>query len=354
MDGKIALEEHYSTELNNRLWDAKGEEDRNGKVYAQDVERRLIDRDLCISEMDRCGVDLCIMSLTSPGVQSILDPVRAVELAKDCNDYAHDLISAHPGRLSAFAAIPLQNPQAAVDELSRTVRDFGFAGALINGYTNIGPNEEVHYLDEAPLEDFWEAAARLSVPIYLHPREPLPSQMRSIRGYPELAGSAWAFAYETSTHAVRLMLSGVFDRHPTLQVILGHLGEGLPFMLSRMQHRLDMQREGTKGSKAKRRASHYFENNFHITTSGHFHTKPFLEAVEQIGSDRVMFSVDYPYEQMDAGCRWFDDMRIDERLKMKIGRENANKLFNLKLDLPRFSGEALAHLPACFRIELGW
>ncbi len=331
MEGKIALEEHYSTELNNKFWDAKGEEQRNGKDYAQDVERRLTDPTLCVAEMDRCGIELCIMSLTSPGVQSVLDPRQAIDLAHASNDHARDLISAHPGRLSAFAAVPLQDPKAAADELNRTVGQLGFAGALINGYTNVGPDEDVQYLDEAPLEDFWAEAARLSAPVYLHPREPLPSQTRSIKGYPELVGSAWAFAYETSSHAIRLMLSGLFDRHPTLQVILGHLGEGLPYMLPRLQHRLDMQREGAKGSKAKRRPSYYFANNFFVTTSGHFHTKPFLEAVDQIGADRVLFSVDYPYEQMDAGCRWFDDMRFDEKLKMQIGRDNANRLFNLKL-----------------------
>lgn len=331
MEGKIALEEHFSTSLNNSYWNAKGEEDRNGKTYAQDVERRLLDADLCVSEMDRAGIELCILSLTSPGVQSVLDREKAVELARTSNDYAQSFMKKHPTRLSAFAAVPLQHPRAAIDELNRTVASLGFAGALVNGYTNVGPDEEVHYLDEAPLEDFWAEAERLSAPIYLHPREPLPSQTRSIRGYPELGGSAWAFAYETSTHAIRLMLSGVFDRYPKLQVILGHLGEGLPFMLPRMQHRLDEQREGLKGSKAKRRPSYYLANNFFVTTSGHFHTKPFLEVIEQVGVDRVLFSVDYPYEQMDTGARWFDDMRLDETIKMAVGRENANNLFGLKL-----------------------
>lgn len=331
MEGKIALEEHFSTELNNKFWDAKGEEDRNGKAYAQDVERRLLDADLCVAEMDRAGIERCIMSLTSPGVQTVADPGKAVELARATNEYAHSMVRKHPDRFSAFAAVPLQDPKAATDELRRTVGELGFVGVLVNGYSNIGPDEEVQYLDEAPLEDFWAEAARLSAPIYLHPREPLPSQTRSIRGYPELGGSAWAFAYETSTHAVRLMLSGLFDRHPTLQVILGHLGEGLPFLLPRMQHRLDEQREGAKGSKAKRRPSYYFANNFHVTTSGHFHTKPFIEAIEQIGADRVLFSVDYPYEQMDMGGRWFDDMRLNGATKLKIGRENANHLFRLGL-----------------------
>ena len=340
MDGKIALEEHFSTEANNSYWNAKGEEDRNGKGYAQDVERRLLDPELCIAEMDRSGVEMSIMSLTSPGVQSVVDPVAAKALARSTNDYAHSFTKRHPDRLSAFAAVALQDPEGAADELERAVKELGLKGALINGYSNVGPGEQIQYLDEEPLEPFWERVAALGVPVYLHPREPLSSQMRSIQGYPELGGSAWAFFYETASHAARLILSGLFDRHPNLQVILGHLGESLPFMLPRLQHRLDEQREGAKGAKAKHRPSHYFANNFYITTSGHFHTKPFIEAVEQIGADRVLFSVDYPYEQFDMGGRWFDDMRLDNRTKSKIGRGNANALF--KLGLPTLNVDAAA------------
>jgi gamma-resorcylate decarboxylase len=331
MEGKVALEEHFSTELNNRHWNAKSEEDRNGKAYAQDVERRLVDPGLCVAEMDRCGIERCILSLTSPGVQSVIDPKEAAALARDANDYAHEFTRQYPARLSAFASVALQDPKSAVRELDRAVSTLGLKGVLVNGYSNVGESEQVQYLDEAPLEDFWACVSRFKVPVYLHPREPLPSQTRSIRGYPELGGSAWAFAYETSTHAVRLMLSGLFDRYPNIQVILGHLGEGLPFMLSRLQHRLDMQREGVKGSKARQRPSYYFASNFYITTSGHFHSKPFHEAVAQLGAERVLFSVDYPYEQMDMGARWFDDMQLPNGTKRLIGRENADRLFGLNL-----------------------
>jgi predicted TIM-barrel fold metal-dependent hydrolase len=331
MEGKIALEEHFSTKMNNGLWDAKGEESRNGVAYAQDVERRLLDTKACLLEMDRSGVEMCIRSLTSPGVQGVPDLKAAIALARDANDHAAAFIKAHPDRLSAFAAVPLQDPAAAADELERAVGELGFKGALVNGYSNLGPNEQVQYLDEAPVREFWARVAKLRVPVYLHPREPLPSQRRAIQGYPELVGSAWAFAYETSSHAVRLILSGLFDEFPTVQVILGHMGEGLPFMLPRLQHRLDEQREGERGAKAKRRPGYYFANNFHITTSGHFHTKPLLEGIEQIGVDRVLFSVDYPYEQMDSAGRWFDDIRLDNQSKLKVGRENANRLFSLGL-----------------------
>ena len=331
MEGKIALEEHFSTELNNQYWNAEGEEGRNGRDYAQDVERRLLDSEACVREMDRAGVELCVMSLTSPGVQSVVDPAKATELARAANDYAADFIKRFPGRFSAFAAVPLQSPQAAADELDRAVNSLGLKGALINGYSNVGPGDEVQYLDEEPVRPFWDRVANLQVPVYLHPREPLSSQTRSIQGYPELVGSAWAFTYETSSHALRLMLSGLFDVYPSLQIILGHLGEGIPYLLPRMQHRLDEQREGEKGSKARHRASYYFAQNFWLTTSGHFHTAAFLQAVEQIGRDRILFSIDYPYEQMDVAGRWFDELQINRDLKEQIGRENANKLFKLGL-----------------------
>lgn len=331
MEGKVAIEEHFSTELNNSYWDALGEESRNGKEFARDIEKRLLDANLCLREMDWAGIEFTILSLTSPGVQSVIDPKKAVELARSSNEYAASIVKQFPDRFSAFAAVALQNPKRAAEELERAVSEHGFKGALINGYSNVGPDESVQYLDEEPVLEFWEKVAKLDVPVYLHPREPLPSQRRSIQGYPELGGSAWAFTYETASHAIRLMLSGLFDRYPNIQIILGHLGEGLPYVLPRLQHRLDEQREGARGSKAKQRPSFYFANNFWLTTSGHYHTKPFLEAVEQVGEDRILFSVDYPYEQIPPAARWFDEAQFSNDLKMKVGRENANRLFSLGL-----------------------
>jgi gamma-resorcylate decarboxylase len=135
------------------------------------------------------------------------------------------------------------------------------------------------------------------------------------------------------------MPSGLFDVYPNLQIILGHLGEALPFLLPRLQHRLDEQRAGSVGSKAKQRVSYYFGSNLWVTTSGHFHTKQFRHAVDQVGNERVLFAVDYPYEQMDVAGRWFDDMAIPDEMKVKIGRENANELFALDLAaLPNRAG----------------
>ena len=165
--------------------------------------------------MDRSGVEFTILSLTAPGVQSVADRSRAVDLARSTNDKLAGHVRRHADRLSAFAAVPMQDPEAAGLELARAVGEHGFKEALINGYSTIGGEEDVKYLDEGA-NVFWAKAAELDVPDYLHPREPLPSQRRAMQGYPELVGSAWGFGYETATHAVRLMLSSLFDRFPTL------------------------------------------------------------------------------------------------------------------------------------------
>ncbi|MCE7002041.1 amidohydrolase family protein [Kibdelosporangium philippinense] len=330
MLGKIALEEHVTTPANNELWDSSGEAARNGKAYMDEVDRRLLDVDERVELMDRHGIDVTVLSLTSPGIQSITEPETAIATARQTNDYLREeYVDRHPSRLRVFAAVALQDPASAADELERAVTQLGAVGALVNGYTNIGGPDEARYLDAEENFVFWERVAALNVPVYLHPREPLPSQTKIYQGYSSLVGSAWGFGHETSTHAVRLMLSGLFDRLPRLRIILGHLGEGLPFLLPRLQHRLEKQHDGTGLGKAERRVSEYFSENFYVTTSGHFHTKPLLDAVSEIGSDRVMFSVDYPYESMAEAAAWFDSALIAENDRAKIGRHNAERLFGL-------------------------
>ncbi|MCF6475757.1 amidohydrolase [Nonomuraea sp. MG754425] len=286
MDGKIALEEHVTTPRNNELWDAAGEAARNGKDYMADVERRLLEVDERVKEMDRYGIEATILSLTSPGAQSITDAATATAFARETNDTIKDtLLDRHPGRLFGFAAVALQDPASAADELDRAVTQLGYKGALINGYTNLTGPDDARYLDEPDNHVFWDRVAALNVPVYLHPREPLPSQTRIYQGYASLVGSAWAFAHETATHAVRLMLSGLFDRHPGLTIILGHLGEGLPFLLPRLEHRLHLQRHGTGLGRAQRPVSAYLSENFYLTTSGHFHTKALHDTIAEMSVD---------------------------------------------------------------------
>jgi gamma-resorcylate decarboxylase len=325
---KWALEEHLSTPENNKLWDDSGEAARNGKQYMEYVESHLLDVDERIKIMDATGIERVILSLTSPGIQSITDTELAVKVARDTNDLVkRNFVDQRPDRLSMFACLPTQNGAAAAAELRRAVGELGAVGALINGYANVTDANTARYLDDDIYEPLWAAVEDLGVPVYLHPREPLPVQQAIYAGYESLVGSAWGFAHETATHAVRLMLSGLFDRHPGVQVILGHLAEGLPFLLPRLEHRLDKQKDGAGLGAARRKVSEYFSANFYATTSGHFHTRTLFNTIAELGVDRVMFSADYPYETMEEAAAWFDSSLLSRNDAQKIGRGNARRLF---------------------------
>jgi 2,3-dihydroxybenzoate decarboxylase len=236
--------------------------------------------------MDATGTERTILSLTSPGIPSITDPALAKQVARHTNDVVHqDFVQKHRDRFSMLACIPTQDPEAAAADLRRAVTDLGALGALVTGYTNAASGI---YLDDPSFEPLWSELAELTVPLYLHPREPLPSQRRIYEGHDSLIGSAWAFAHETGTHALRLMLSGLFDRHPTLLVILGHLGEGLPFLLPRLEHRLHIQRDGLGLGAGRQTVSAYFNDNFYVTTTGHFHTRTLFNTISELGVDRAM------------------------------------------------------------------
>lgn len=250
MNGKIALEEHWESPD----FPATGSHNFTDDEYFSAVQKRLQEFEKRIEDMDKNGIQTSILSLTQPGIEGITDPDRAVKLAKQMNDHAAEFfVSKHPDRFKAFAAVPLQDPEEAAKELERAVNELGFVGALVNGYSNIGDENTAQYLDEPQVRPFWEKAAQLQVPVYLHPRIPLPNQQRIYEGYEGLLGSAWGFGVETATHAIRLILSGLFDEYPDLTVILGHLGEGLPFTLPRVEHRLRHQRPETHGNHKKRR-----------------------------------------------------------------------------------------------------
>ena len=268
----------------------------------QAVEYQLLNSEHRIEQMEQHGIGMAIVAMTANSAQGIPDAKKAVEFAKRTNDLVADNYSTplpraplrfrHGGPAEPF-------PRAwQRTNWKRAVRDLGMKGAMIYGYSNIGDTQTGEYLDAAPVWEFWERVASLNVPIYLHPREPLPSQRRIYEGYPALIGSAWGFAHETGTHAVRLMLSGLFDRYPNLRIILGHLGEGLPHLLPRLEWRLHKQHHGLGAGKLKKKVSEYFSENFYVTTSGHFNTKTLLNALAEIGVERMMFSVDYPYEDI--------------------------------------------------------
>ncbi|MDY7433581.1 amidohydrolase family protein [Bacillus sp. V26] len=325
MNGKIALEEHWESPD----FPATGSHNFTDDEYFSAVQKRLQEFEKRIEDMDKNGIQTSILSLTQPGIEGITDPDRAVKLAKQMNDHAAEFfVSTHPDRFKAFAAVPLQDPEEAAKELERAVNELGFVGALVNGYSNIGDENTAQYLDEPQVRPFWEKAAQLQVPVYLHPRIPLPNQQRIYEGYEGLLGSAWGFGVETATHAIRLILSGLFDEYPDLTVILGHLGEGLPFTLPRVEHRLRHQRPETHGNH-KKAPTEYLRKHFYLTTSGVFRTQALIDTLLEVGSDRILFSVDYPYETMEEISSWFDQCPISETDRFKIGTENAASLFKL-------------------------
>jgi len=326
MEGKIALEEHFAIpETINPAHDAR---------YASwfpawpDIKRRLLDLEqLRLPEMDKHGIELVILGMHNPAVQGIPDAKQAADVARKANDTVAEFVAKHPKRFAGFASLPMQDPDAAIVELTRCIKDLGFKGTMVNGFSQIGDANNVVYLDDPRYESFWAKLEELDYPLYLHPRDPLLSREPILEGHPWLWGSAWAFGVETATHALRLMASGLFDRHPKLNVILGHLGEGLPFMIWRVDHRI---KETPRSIPAKRRMTEYLGDNFYLTVSGNFRTPSFIDAMMEVGSDRMMFSVDYPFEKTVEACTWFDELHISDRDKRKIGRTNALSLFKLE------------------------
>jgi 2,3-dihydroxybenzoate decarboxylase len=322
MTGKIALEEHFA--LPETLADSTRY--ASGSSWSL-LEQRLLDlHDHRVSEMDAHGIAYAILSLNSPAIQAIANRSRAIEVARLSNDVLADAVARKPDRLGAFAALPLQDPDAAAEELTRAVSELGFKGALVNGFSQVGSDQDVVYYDHPAYAQFWQRVEELDVPFYLHPREPLPSREPIYEGHPWLLGPVWAFAAETAVHALRLMCSGLFDRHPRLTLILGHLGEGLPYNAWRIDHRL---RKMPQGLPARRTIAEYLRSNVFLTTSGNFRTPTLVSAIAEVGADRVLFSVDYPFEETADAAEWFDSAPISERDRCLIGRENATRLFKL-------------------------
>ena len=324
MYGKIGLEEHFAIPdtLGGSLLYFTGEQDLR--------TMRLLDLvDLRLEQMDEHGMDMMIMSLNSPAIQSMPDKDEAAAIARKANDELAQAIAAHPDRFRGFAALPLQDPQLAIEELHHAIDDLGFVGVLANGYSQIGDEGTYLYLDDESYRPFWAEMEKMDVPFYLHPREPMPENAHTLDGHYWIHGAPWAFGVETATHALRLMCSGLFDEHPKLRIVLGHLGEGLPFLIWRAQNHLNKRR---RGMPAQKPLPQYLNENFWVTTSGQFTLPPLVCTMLQMGADRIMFATDYPFEEISDACVWFDNLQISETDKRKIARETANGFFKLGLD----------------------
>ena len=322
MQGKIALEEHFA--IPETLNDSRG--------YLPDetwteLRHRVLDiHDRRLREMDQHGVEMMILSLNAPAVQAIADTSRAAEIARKGNDYLADQVRKRPERFQGLAALPMQDPELAAQELERCVKHLGFKGALVNGFSQIG--DAIAYYDLPQYWPFWKVVERLDVPFYLHPRNPLAGDAHIYDGHSWLLGPSWAFAQETAVHALRLMGSGLFDKYPRLTIVLGHLGEGLPYGMWRVDH-CNGWVPGRHKYPARKKIADYFYANFHLTTSGNFHTQTLLAAMMELSADRILFSVDWPFENVSRATDWFDNAPISEADRLKIGRSNALNLFKL-------------------------
>ena len=274
-----------------------------------------------IAQMDRDGIHFAVLSITSPGVQ-VFDAVTATRLAREANDVLAKAVDANPTRLAGLAAVAPQFPEGAAKELERAA-GLGMKGFLINSHT------ADEYLDDAKYWCLFEAAEALGMPLYLHPREPAPSMVRPFLDY-GLYFAGWGFAVETATHAMRLIMCGVLDRFPRLKLILGHMGEGLPFWLQRIDNRYLLQVKIGAVNRLSRLPSEYFLDNFVITTSGVMSAPALRLALDVLGEDRIMFAADYPYESVEEGVRFMDSVAITDEQRSKIYATNAERIFRLE------------------------
>jgi 2,3-dihydroxybenzoate decarboxylase len=315
---KIALEEHFIT--GSLAPYAAGNRPTKDTGAFADLRRLLADFDSHrIEAMDEAGIAFAVLSATVPGVQAEPDPGKAVDLARRANDELAALVQRRPARYGGFAALPMQAPAAAADELERSIRELGFHGAMINGHT-FG-----HYLDEDRFLSFWERAESLQAPIYLHPTDPA-DRPAMFAGCPELNGSTWAWTVEAATHALRLVFSGIFQRFPRLSLILGHMGETLPYVLWRLDNRV---RRADPGLSPERLPSAILKRHFWVTTTGVCDPASLTTAIANLGEDRVMFSVDYPYESSKVASEFLDTAPLTAEVRAKIAHGNAARLLRL-------------------------
>ncbi len=277
-----------------------------------------------IQDMDDTGIARQILSLTAPGVQ-VFETDLAISLARSANDQLAQAIRDHPDRFSGLAAIAPQNPAAAAKELERGVRELGLKGAIINSHT------KGEYLDDSKFWSIFEAADALHVPIYLHPTTPPASMIQPFleRG---LDGAIFGFAVETGLHLLRIVVSGAFDRFPNLQIVVGHLGEALPYWLSRidfMHRAMVAANRYASVQKLNRKPSDYLKQNVYVTTSGMAWQPPILYAQSVLGVDRVLYAMDYPYQFVPEEVSVIDDLPISAGDKRKLYQTNAEKVFSL-------------------------
>ncbi|MGB7179005.1 MAG: amidohydrolase family protein [Xanthobacteraceae bacterium] len=311
----IAIEEHY--------WDEELEKTFVGSESGRPGEQfnRLHDfGPLRIKEMDDAGIDIQVLSHGAPSTQK-LPAETAAAMATRVNDRLAAIVAKNPTRFAGFAALPTAVPDAAADELERTAK-LGFKGAMLHGLSN------GEFLDDKKFWPIFARAEKLDLPIYLHPSQPHPDVIKTyyqdyVKDFPMLPRATWGYTVETATLAIRLVLSGVFEKHPKLKIILGHLGETLPFLVWRVDHTL--ARPGQKSISFR----DVFCNNFYVTTSGNFSNPALLCCVMEMGIDRILFAVDWPFVMNPPATRWMEGVPLCDEDKAKILSGNAKRLLKM-------------------------
>jgi 5-carboxyvanillate decarboxylase len=325
----IGTEETFSTPAYIDAYMKLAERDKSTgvqyvRLLLQHNAKWLTDLDYRLSEMDQSGVDMHLLSLNAPGVQ-VFEPEEASRLASVVNDEIAALIQKYPERLCGLAAVAPQDPVGAVKEIDRAMGQLGLNGIIINSHT------QGEFLDDPKFFPILEAAVRNRAAIYLHPQLPPDSMIKPFEKY-AMEGAIWGFAAEASLHAVRMILGGVFDRFPDLQIVLGHMGEGLPYWLFRLDqvYRLLTRLKSPAILPLRRLPSEYVKSNFYVTTSGMFWNPVLKFCVESLGVDRVMFSIDFPFERCQEAAEFMRNAPLSDEEKRKIAHENAQKLFRIK------------------------
>lgn len=321
----IAIEEHFITPMYREKVSAN--EFRNfylssrSREMGHDVVQENLDLGASrIAHMDAAGVDVQVLSFGSPGPQAFGADV-AIPMARDANDRLFKAIQAYPKRFAGFAALPTADPEEAARELERCVTKLGFKGAMIHSH------QQGEFLDSKKFRPIFFCAEKLGVPIYLHPALPHPQVVKAyFDGYEELARAPWGFAVDTSCHFLRLVFSGLFDDCPKLKIILGHLGEGIPFAM----HRLDTHaRAAAERRGLKKTPLQYFKDNLLVTTSGNWYEPAFICTLLAMGIDSMLFAIDWPYESNKVGMEFFNRLSLNEADKHKLAHGNAEKLLKL-------------------------
>jgi len=316
MKNKIALEEHFLCPGFEDYWSSTVAD--VDPAFLKQVAARLTDfGELRLEAMDRAGIARAVLGLAGPGVQVERDVATAVRSARAANDFLAREVEKRPDRYSGFAHLPMQDATAAADELERCQRELRFCGAMVNGHTN------GQYLDHPSLYPFWERAEALGATIYIHPTDPVtPAPV--LDGYKGLRRATWEWGFETGSHALRLVFSGLFDRFPRAKIALGHLGETLPYLLWRFDSRAKLY-----GIKLGKPPSRYIKENIAVTTSGMCSAEPLACAVSALGADRVMFAADYPFESAEEAGHFLDTVALPDKLREDIAFNNAARILGL-------------------------